>query len=88
MDDFKVLTIVYISQINPLWLIPSVVIMALTLVCYCYHCHQCIRDRRTARIEDQKALLPLPLSRLSIIPGYNEVASTKLTHSRNSVDIY
>ncbi|EDW54637.1 GM18697 [Drosophila sechellia] len=48
----------------------------------------CIRDRRRARIEEQKAQLPLPLSRMSITPGCSMVASTRLTHSRNSVDIY
>ncbi|EDV48591.1 hemotin [Drosophila erecta] len=91
MDGFKVFEVVYHSPISPLLLIPPVVTIALTLACYCYHCHQCIRDRRTARIEEQQArkqLLPLPLSRLSITPGCKEVACTKLTHTRNSVDIY
>ncbi|XP_033164867.1 hemotin [Drosophila mauritiana] len=88
MDYFKVFEIVFHSEINPFLLIPFVATIALTLSCYCYHCYQCIRDRRRARIEEQKAQLPLPLSRMSITPGCSMVASTRLTHSRNSVDIY
>jgi len=83
MDCFKVFEVVFQSEINPLLLIPAVATIALTLCCYCYHGYQWIRDRRTARIEEQQAQLPLPLSRISITPGCSMVATTKLTHSRN-----
>ncbi|XP_017084344.1 hemotin [Drosophila eugracilis] len=75
-------------ELNLFLLIPFGVLVSMVLVCYCYHCYQCVRDRRRARIEDQKALLHLPLSRLSITPGYSIIALTKLTHSQSSAENY
>ncbi|XP_017013404.2 hemotin [Drosophila takahashii] len=88
MDWSDLFELVKNSEINLFLLIPFGVAISMAFVCFCYHCHQCTRDRRIARYEEQKLLLDLPLSRLSITPGCSIVASTKLTHSRNSADNY
>ncbi|XP_017113540.1 hemotin [Drosophila elegans] len=86
MDWKPILKFLSYLEINLFLLIPFAIMISLALVCFCYHCHQCVRDRRRARIENR--VVPLPLNRLSISPGCSIVASTKLTHSRNSADNY
>ncbi|XP_016948941.1 hemotin [Drosophila biarmipes] len=88
MDWSTIFELLKKTEINLFVLIPFGVMISLAFVCCSYHCHQCIRDRRRARIEEQKVLLDLPLSRLSVSPGCSIVASTKFTHSRNSADNY
>lgn len=73
-------------KIDPILLVPFGVVFAMALLCYCYHCHQCVRDRRRARTEKRE--LPQPLNRLSISPGCPIIASTKLTHCNNRSEVY
>ncbi|KAH8374967.1 hemotin [Drosophila serrata] len=73
-------------KIDPILLIPFGVMCSMALLCYCYHCHQCVRDRRRAR--NEKRELPQPLNRLSISPGCPIIANTKLTHCNNRVEDY
>ncbi|KAH8243291.1 hypothetical protein KR032_006317 [Drosophila birchii] len=73
-------------KLDPILLVPFGVMFWMALLCYCYHCHQCVRDRR--RAQKEKRELPQPLNRLSISPGCPIIASTKLTHCNNRAEDY
>ncbi|KAH8337278.1 hypothetical protein KR059_005130, partial [Drosophila kikkawai] len=73
-------------KLDPFLLVPFGIMLLIALLCCCYHCHQCVRDRR--RAQNEKRELSQPLNRLSISPGCPIIAGIKQTHCNNSAEEY